>query len=37
MGEAILLGDDLYAHEPFCRDTLEPGYSFIFVAKGDSH
>jgi hypothetical protein len=35
--EAILLGDDLYAHEPFCRDTLKQGYSFIFVAKRDSH
>jgi hypothetical protein len=35
--EAILLGDDLYAHEPFCRDTLKSGYSFIFVAKEDSH
>jgi len=35
--EAILLGDDLYAHEPFCRDTLKSGYSFIFVAKEKSH
>ncbi len=35
--EDILLGDNLYAHEPFCRDTLKQGYSFIFVAKRDSH
>ncbi len=35
--EAILLGDDLYAHEPFCRETLQSGYDFIFVAKEDSH
>lgn len=34
---AILLGDDLYAHEPFCKDTLNIGYSFIFVAKENSH
>lgn len=35
--EAILLGDDLYAHEPFCKETLENGYNFIFVAKEKSH
>jgi len=35
--DAILLGDDLYAHEPFCKETLKSGYSFIFVAKEDSH
>ncbi|MCK5855645.1 MAG: transposase [Sulfurovaceae bacterium] len=35
--KAILLGDDLYAHEPFCRDALNSGYDFIFVAKEDSH
>ena len=35
--EAILLGDDLYAHEPFCKETLASGYDFIFVAKEDSH
>ena len=35
--EAILLGDDLYSHEPFCKETVKSGYSFIFVAKEDSH
>lgn len=33
----ILLGDDLYSREPFCKDTLNNGKSFIFVAKEDSH
>ena len=33
----LLLGDDLYAHEPFCRDIIENGDSFVFTAKKDSH
>jgi hypothetical protein len=32
-----LLGDDLYAHEPFCKDALKNNYHFIFVAKPESH
>lgn len=32
-----LLGDDLFAHEPFGRDLLERGYNFILVCKPDSH
>lgn len=32
-----ILGDDLYAHEPFCRNLLAKGYSFILVCKPDSH
>jgi hypothetical protein len=37
-GESItILGDDLYAHEPFCREALARGYHFIFVAKPESH
>ena len=35
--KAILLGDDLYSREPFCRETLKSGYDFIFVAKEESH
>jgi len=35
--ELIVLGDDLYAHEPFCQDVLNHGHSFIFTAKEDSH
>lgn len=34
---ATILGDDLYAHEPFCRDLLRKGYNFILVCKPDSH
>lgn len=35
--EVTYLGDDLYAHEPFCRNVLETGHSFIFVCKPESH
>jgi len=35
--KAILLGDDLYCHQPFCRRTLLYGFHFIFVCKPDSH
>ena len=33
----ILLGDDLYSHEPFCKDVINAKNSFIFVAKEKSH
>jgi len=33
----LLLGDDLYAHEPFCKEIIEKGDSFVFVAKEESH
>jgi hypothetical protein len=32
-----LLGDDLYCHEPFCREALQRGFDFILVCKPDSH
>jgi hypothetical protein len=35
--KATLLGDDLYAHQPFCRRTLLHGFHFLFVCKPDSH
>lgn len=35
--EIIILGDDLYSHEPFCRNVIEKGDDFIFVAKEESH
>jgi len=35
--QATLLGDDLYAHQPFCRRTLLHGFHFIFVCKPESH
>lgn len=31
------MGDDIYAHQPFCRRTLLYGFDFIFVCKPDSH
>ncbi len=34
---AILLGDDLYCHQPFCRQTLRHAFDFLFVCKPDSH
>ena len=36
-GNDTLLGDDLYAHQPFCRRTLRNNYHFIFVCKPESH
>jgi hypothetical protein len=36
-GNDTLLGDDLYAHQPFCRRALLNNYHFIFVCKPDSH
>ena len=34
---ATLLGDDLYAHQPFCRRALLQSYHFILTCKPDSH
>ena len=34
---ATLLGDDLYAHQPFCRRALLQRYHFIFTCKPESH
>ena len=36
-GNDTLLGDDLYAHQPFCRRALGNDYHFIFVCKPTSH
>ena len=35
--QVTFLGDDLYAHEPFCREILTKGCNFILVCKPDSH
>jgi hypothetical protein len=35
--KATLLGDDLYAHQPFCRQTLLHDFHFIYTCKPDSH
>lgn len=32
-----LLGDDLYAHQPFCQAVLTAKLNFIFTCKPDSH
>jgi len=32
-----LLGDDLYCHEPFCREALQRGFGFILVCGVPSH
>ncbi len=32
-----LLGDDLYAHQPFCRQVLLHGLHFLFTCKPASH
>jgi hypothetical protein len=31
------LGDDIYAHQPFCRRVLQQRSHFIFTCKPDSH
>jgi hypothetical protein len=33
----IVLGDDLYCHQPFCEAVQGAGYDFIFVCKPESH
>jgi len=35
--EIIILGDDLFAHEPFIEATIEQKHNFILVAKDTSH
>jgi hypothetical protein len=36
-GNDTLLGDDLYAHQPFCRQVLMHDFHFIFTCKPASH
>ena len=36
-GSVTLLGDDLYAHQPFCRQALLHSCHFLFTCKPDSH
>ena len=36
-GNVTLLGDDLYAHQPFCRQVLLHGFHFLFNCKPTSH
>jgi hypothetical protein len=35
--KATLLGDDIYAHQPFCRRSLLHDLHFLFVCKPESH
>jgi len=35
--QVTILGDDLYAHEPMCRELLTGGFDFLLVCKPDSH
>jgi hypothetical protein len=35
--ESVLLGDDLFSHQPFCRLVSDAGLDFIFVCKPSSH
>lgn len=35
--EAILLGDDLFSHQPFCERLVEAELAFILVCKPTSH
>jgi len=32
-----LLGDDLYARQPYCEDVLEGDFHFLFTCKSSSH
>ena len=36
-GNDTLLGDELYAHQPFCRQVLLHGFHFLFTCKPASH
>jgi hypothetical protein len=36
-GNDTLLGDDLYARQPFCRQALLHGFHFLFTCKPASH
>ena len=36
-GNDTVLGDDLYAHQPFCRQVLLHGFHFLFTCKPTSH
>jgi hypothetical protein len=36
-GNDTLLGDDLYAHQPFCRQVSLHGFHFLFTCKPASH
>ncbi len=35
--KVTLLGDDLYAHQPFCEKATAAGFHFLFTCKPSSH
>ena len=35
--KVIYIGDDLYCHEPFCREVSASEFEFIFTCKSSSH
>ncbi len=35
--KAVILGDDLFSHQPFCELVLDQGLDFILVCKPSSH
>ena len=37
LDKVIVLGDDLYCHQPLCEDVLAKDWRFILVCKPDSH
>jgi hypothetical protein len=35
--KVVVLGDDLYCHQPVCETVLATGHNFVFVCKPSSH
>ena len=33
----MVLGDDLYSHQPFCEQIIDQGWHFLLVCKPQSH
>jgi len=35
--DIVLLADDIFCHDPFCKQLVEAGIEFLFVCKPESH
>ena len=35
--DIVLLADDIFCHDPFCKQLMKAGVEFIFTCKPDSH
>ena len=35
--DIVLLADDIFCHDPFCKQLMKAGIEFIFTCKPDSH